>query len=106
MKILQPIPTKPPHPSWDPPRNSVLIPFAIDLILLQSDNSSRSLTALNLIMHPMFRGHSLANPDELWHPVEKARYAARDPLKALKKYLIENNVVNDKELKAKCYCFT
>ncbi|WJZ82121.1 hypothetical protein VitviT2T_001911 [Vitis vinifera] len=57
-------------------------------------------------MPGVFRGHSLANPDELWHPVEKARYAARDPLKALKKYLIENNVVNDKELKAKCYCFT
>ena len=55
MKILQSIPTKPPHPSWDPPRNSVLVLlFAIDLILLQSDNSSRSLTALNLIMHPMW----------------------------------------------------
>lgn len=42
----------------------------------------------------------------IYPAVEKARYAARDPLKALKKYLIENNVVNDKELKAKCYCFT
>lgn len=30
---------------------------------------------------------------------EKARYAARDPITALKKYLIENNLANEAELK-------
>ncbi|CAB4269100.1 unnamed protein product [Prunus armeniaca] len=32
-----------------------------------------------------FRGHSLADPDELRDPDEKAHYAARDPITALKK---------------------
>ncbi|TYJ06061.1 hypothetical protein E1A91_A12G207300v1, partial [Gossypium mustelinum] len=40
-----------------------------------------------------FRGHSLADPDKLRDPAEKAHYAARDPITALKKYLIENNEV-------------
>ncbi|GFS44525.1 pyruvate dehydrogenase E1 alpha [Actinidia rufa] len=37
-----------------------------------------------------FRGHSLADPDELRDPAEKAHYATRDPITALKKYMIEN----------------
>ncbi|KAK8509713.1 hypothetical protein V6N13_093566 [Hibiscus sabdariffa] len=47
-----------------------------------------------------FRGHSLADPDELRDPTEKAHYAARDPITALKKYLIENNLSGEAELKA------
>ncbi|KAG6413330.1 hypothetical protein SASPL_126039 [Salvia splendens] len=47
-----------------------------------------------------FRGHSLADPDELRDPAEKARYATRDPITALKKYLFENNLANEAELKA------
>ncbi|KAE8723249.1 Pyruvate dehydrogenase E1 component subunit alpha-3 [Hibiscus syriacus] len=47
-----------------------------------------------------FRGHSLADPDELRDPAEKAHYAARDPITALKKYLIENNLAGEAELKA------
>lgn len=31
---------------------------------------------------------------------EKARYAARDPVTALKKYVIENNLASEAELKA------
>lgn len=31
---------------------------------------------------------------------EKARYAARDPVTALKKYMIENNLSSEAELKA------
>ncbi|KAK8570348.1 hypothetical protein V6N13_003033 [Hibiscus sabdariffa] len=46
-----------------------------------------------------FRGHSLADPDELRDPAEKAHYAARDPITALKKYLIENNLAGEAELK-------
>ncbi|KAG2260424.1 hypothetical protein Bca52824_079718 [Brassica carinata] len=34
-----------------------------------------------------FRGHSLADPDELRDAAEKAKYAARDPITALKKEL-------------------
>ncbi|XP_057718934.1 pyruvate dehydrogenase E1 component subunit alpha-3, chloroplastic-like [Arachis stenosperma] len=47
-----------------------------------------------------FRGHSLADPDELRDPAEKARYAARDPISALKKYMIENKLANEQELKS------
>ncbi|XP_058105008.1 pyruvate dehydrogenase E1 component subunit alpha-3, chloroplastic-like [Magnolia sinica] len=47
-----------------------------------------------------FRGHSLADPDELRDPAEKAHYAARDPIVALKKYITENNLAKESELKA------
>ncbi|KAL6982166.1 Pyruvate dehydrogenase E1 component subunit alpha, testis-specific form, mitochondrial [Sarracenia purpurea var. burkii] len=47
-----------------------------------------------------FRGHSLADPDELRDPAEKAGYAARDPIDALKKYMIDNNVASEEDLKA------
>lgn len=47
-----------------------------------------------------FRGHSLADPDELRSPAEKAHYSARDPITAFKAYLLENNLVTEAELKA------
>ncbi|CAL5383225.1 unnamed protein product [Camellia sinensis] len=50
-----------------------------------------------------FRGHSLADPDELRDPeyyTEKARFAERDPIAALKKYMIDNNLASEAELKA------
>nr|KJB49643.1 hypothetical protein B456_008G131200 [Gossypium raimondii] len=34
------------------------------------------------------------------HPSEKAHYAARDPITALKKYLIENRLASEADLKA------
>eukprot|EP01018_Ginkgo_biloba_P037655 Gb_25911 [translate_table: standard] len=46
-----------------------------------------------------FRGHSLADPDELRDPAEKAHYAARDPIVALRKYIIENNLAGESDLK-------
>ncbi|KAK2419441.1 pyruvate dehydrogenase E1 component subunit alpha-3, chloroplastic [Trifolium repens] len=46
-----------------------------------------------------FRGHSLADPDELRNPAEKAHYAGRDPISALKKYIIENKLASEQELK-------
>ncbi|XP_054782979.1 pyruvate dehydrogenase E1 component subunit alpha-3, chloroplastic-like [Prosopis cineraria] len=46
-----------------------------------------------------FRGHSLADPDELRDPAEKAHYAGRDPISAFKKYMIENELANEQELK-------
>ncbi|GAB2245207.1 hypothetical protein Droror1_Dr00000700 [Drosera rotundifolia] len=47
-----------------------------------------------------FRGHSLADPDELRDRAEKDKYAARDPITALKKYILENNLASEAELKA------
>ncbi|PRQ56324.1 putative pyruvate dehydrogenase (acetyl-transferring) [Rosa chinensis] len=47
-----------------------------------------------------FRGHSLADPDELRDPAEKAHYAARDPITALKKYIFEHNLASEHEQKA------
>ncbi|KAG9131578.1 hypothetical protein Leryth_015131 [Lithospermum erythrorhizon] len=47
-----------------------------------------------------FRGHSLADPDELRDPEEKAKYAARCPIAALKKYMIDNKLASEAELKA------
>ncbi|KAK8516667.1 hypothetical protein V6N13_080761 [Hibiscus sabdariffa] len=45
-----------------------------------------------------FRGHSVADSDQLRDPNEKEHYAARDPIKALKKYLIETSLVSEQEL--------
>lgn len=47
-----------------------------------------------------FRGHSLADPDELRDKAEKEHYQARDPIEALKKYLLENGLATESELKA------
>ncbi|MED6196093.1 Pyruvate dehydrogenase E1 component subunit alpha, testis-specific form, mitochondrial [Stylosanthes scabra] len=47
-----------------------------------------------------FRGHSLADPDELRDPAEKAHYAGRDPITAFKKYLFDNKLASEQELKA------
>nr|YP_009745185.1 Pyruvatede hydrogenase E1 component alpha subunit [Halymenia maculata]QIG87195.1 Pyruvatede hydrogenase E1 component alpha subunit [Halymenia maculata] len=41
-----------------------------------------------------FRGHSLADPDELRSRQEKEAWLARDPIKRLKNYLIENRIVS------------
>ncbi|KAF5201639.1 Pyruvate dehydrogenase e1 component subunit alpha [Thalictrum thalictroides] len=47
-----------------------------------------------------FRGHSLADPDELRDAGEKNHYGARDPIVALKKYVLENNLASESDLKA------
>ncbi len=53
-----------------------------------------------------FRGHSLADPDELRSRQEKNAWLARDPVKNFKKYIHENyavdlNSLNDIEMKVK-----
>ncbi|KAJ8900598.1 hypothetical protein K2173_025375 [Erythroxylum novogranatense] len=45
-----------------------------------------------------FRGHSLADPDELRDP--EAHYAARDPITTLKKFMIEQSLASEAEFKA------
>lgn len=47
-----------------------------------------------------FRGHSLADPDELRPKDEKDTWLSRDPIKKLAAYLIEQNLVEQAELKA------
>ncbi len=46
-----------------------------------------------------FRGHSLADPDELRSKEEKEFWFARDPIKKFGKYLTESSLVTDEELK-------
>lgn len=47
-----------------------------------------------------FRGHSLADPDELRAKPEKEFWFARDPIKKFAAYLIEQNVVTQEDLTA------
>lgn len=47
-----------------------------------------------------FRGHSLADPDELRDQNEKEYWFSRDPIQQFTKYLTENNLANLAELKA------
>jgi pyruvate dehydrogenase E1 component alpha subunit len=47
-----------------------------------------------------FRGHSLADPDELRSKDEKELWFARDPLKKFATYLIEQELASQEELKA------
>lgn len=47
-----------------------------------------------------FRGHSLADPDELRAEEEKQFWAQRDPLKALEKDLTNDSLVSADELRA------
>ncbi|MFM6397398.1 thiamine pyrophosphate-dependent enzyme, partial [Planktothrix sp.] len=47
-----------------------------------------------------FRGHSLADPDELRNKEEKEFWFARDPIKKFAAYLTEHNLATQEELKA------
>jgi pyruvate dehydrogenase E1 component alpha subunit len=46
-----------------------------------------------------YRGHSLADPDELRSKDEKAVYAARDPIPQLKAYMLQNGLATEAEIK-------
>jgi pyruvate dehydrogenase E1 component alpha subunit len=46
-----------------------------------------------------FRGHSLADPDELRHPDEKEFWGERDPITRFVNYLLEHNLATSEELK-------
>ncbi|MEA5581025.1 pyruvate dehydrogenase (acetyl-transferring) E1 component subunit alpha [Nodularia harveyana UHCC-0300] len=47
-----------------------------------------------------FRGHSLADPDEMRSKAEKEFWFSRDPIKKLAAYLVEQNLADNGELKA------
>lgn len=46
-----------------------------------------------------FRGHSLADPDELRTKEEKDHYAARDPIPQLKQYMLSKGLATEGDLK-------
>lgn len=46
-----------------------------------------------------FRGHSLADPDELRSKEEKAAYNARDPIPQLKKFMLAQGLATEADLK-------
>jgi pyruvate dehydrogenase E1 component alpha subunit len=46
-----------------------------------------------------FRGHSLADPDELRSKTEKEAWLARDPIKRFEAYLLEQNLADEETLK-------
>ena len=46
-----------------------------------------------------FRGHSLADPDELRSKTEKDAWLARDPIKRFEAYLLEQNLADEDTLK-------
>lgn len=46
-----------------------------------------------------FRGHSLADPDEMRSKEEKEFWFSRDPIKKFAAYLVEQNLVSQEELK-------
>ena len=45
-----------------------------------------------------FRGHSLADPDELRSKEEKEHYAKRDPIPAFKKYATARNLLSESDI--------
>ncbi len=45
-----------------------------------------------------FRGHSLADPDELRSPAEKEEWLARDPIQRFQAYLVEQKLAKQQEL--------
>ena len=47
-----------------------------------------------------FRGHSLADPDEMRSKAEKEFWFSRDPIKKLGAYLVEQNLAKQEDLKA------
>lgn len=47
-----------------------------------------------------FRGHSLADPDEMRSKAEKEFWFSRDPIKKLGAYLVEQNLAQQEDLKA------
>ncbi len=46
-----------------------------------------------------FRGHSLADPDEMRSKAEKEAWLARDPIKRFEAYLLEQNLADESTLK-------
>nr|YP_009297921.1 pyruvate dehydrogenase E1 component alpha subunit [Plocamium cartilagineum]AOM67859.1 pyruvate dehydrogenase E1 component alpha subunit [Plocamium cartilagineum] len=71
--------------------------LAVRNIAQQAINRARSGEGPTLIeaLTYRFRGHSLADPDELRSQQEKEAWLVRDPIKRLKKYSLDNSLVSE-----------
>ncbi len=65
---------------------------------LQRARAGEGPTLLECLTY-RFRGHSLADPDELRSEEEKDFWAKRDPIKSLEKTISENNLVPEQKLR-------
>nr|YP_009313722.1 Pyruvate dehydrogenase E1 component, alpha subunit [Helminthocladia australis]SCW21976.1 Pyruvate dehydrogenase E1 component, alpha subunit [Helminthocladia australis] len=74
--------------------------LAIRKVTLEAIERARSGEGPTLIeaLTYRFRGHSLADPDELRSRDEKEAWIARDPIKRLRKYIIDNDVASSDNL--------
>nr|YP_009314334.1 Pyruvate dehydrogenase E1 component, alpha subunit [Liagora harveyana]SCW22588.1 Pyruvate dehydrogenase E1 component, alpha subunit [Liagora harveyana] len=74
--------------------------LAIRKVTLEAVQRARSGEGPTLIeaLTYRFRGHSLADPDELRSRDEKEAWIARDPIKRLSKYIIEQRIATSEEL--------
>nr|YP_009395188.1 pyruvate dehydrogenase E1 component alpha subunit [Bryothamnion seaforthii]ARW63956.1 pyruvate dehydrogenase E1 component alpha subunit [Bryothamnion seaforthii] len=68
--------------------------LAVRSVAAEAINRARSGEGPTLIeaLTYRFRGHSLADPDELRSRQEKSAWLARDPIKRLKTYIIDNRL--------------
>nr|WCH56137.1 pyruvate dehydrogenase E1 component alpha subunit [Calliblepharis sp.] len=74
--------------------------LAIRKVACEAINRARSGHGPTLIeaLTYRFRGHSLADPDELRSYQEKEAWIARDPVKSFKNYLLLNSIVNEQSI--------
>lgn len=74
--------------------------LAIRSVAIEAIKRARSGEGPTLIeaLTYRFRGHSLADPDELRSRDEKEAWIARDPIKRLKHYISANNIATNEEL--------
>ena len=74
--------------------------LAVRKVALQAIKRARSGEGPTLIeaLTYRFRGHSLADPDELRSRKEKEAWLARDPIKNLKQYILDNNIASNDDL--------
>lgn len=64
------------------------------IIRARSGNGPTLIEALTY----RFRGHSLADPDELRSRQEKSAWINRDPIKRIKNYILDNNITSSDNL--------
>ena len=74
--------------------------LAVRKVAIEAVNRARSGEGPTLIeaLTYRFRGHSLADPDELRSQQEKEAWIARDPIKNFKQYILNNNLADIDEL--------
>lgn len=76
----------------------VLAVYAAAQRAIQRARNGEGPTLLECLTY-RFRGHSLADPDELRSQAEKEFWAERDPIKLLSNQLIDSSLVSSDELK-------